>query len=76
MAVAQLTESVLQLTLNEGFDPISGEFILKHKRFNNVKPEATAEQLFETANAFVSVQQHELYGVSRRDVSEIHEDEA
>ncbi|MFD1064431.1 DUF1659 domain-containing protein [Oceanobacillus locisalsi] len=76
MAVAQLNESVLQLTLNEGIDPVSGESILKNKRFNNVKTEATAEQLFQTANAFASVQQHELYGISRRDVSDIFEEEA
>ncbi|WP_080872514.1 DUF1659 domain-containing protein [Oceanobacillus timonensis] len=75
MAVAQLNESVLQLTLNEGIDPMSGEFILKNKRFNNVKTEATAEQLFQTANAFASVQQHTLYGISRRDVSDIFEEE-
>ncbi|GIO23419.1 DUF1659 domain-containing protein [Oceanobacillus sp. J11TS1] len=73
MAVAQLTESVLQLTLSEGIDPDTGEQILKQKRFSNVKTEATAEQLFLTANAFASVQQHELYNVSRRDVSDIHE---
>ncbi|WP_152658610.1 DUF1659 domain-containing protein [Oceanobacillus sp. CFH 90083] len=75
MAVAQLTESVLQLTFNEGTDPVSGDFILKQKRFNNVKTEATAEQLFLTANAFASVQQHELHGISRRDVSDINEEE-
>ena len=76
MAVAELTESVLQLTLNEGVDPISGEFVLKQKRFNYVKPDATAEQLLLTANAFASVQQHTLYGISRRDVSDIYEEEA
>ncbi|GGP16861.1 DUF1659 domain-containing protein [Oceanobacillus neutriphilus] len=76
MAVAELKETVLQLTLNEGFDPISGEFILKQKRFNNVKPDVTADQLFNTANAFISVQQNELYSVNRRDVLDIHEEEA
>ncbi|MFD1068225.1 DUF1659 domain-containing protein [Oceanobacillus locisalsi] len=76
MAVAELTESVLQLTLNEGTDPTSGEDVLKNKRFNNVKPEATAEQLFQTAHAFASVQQHNLYAITRRDASDIYDEEA
>ncbi|MFD1416943.1 DUF1659 domain-containing protein [Oceanobacillus jeddahense] len=76
MAVAELTESVLQLTLNEGIDPMTGEFVFKQKRFSNVKPEATAEQLLQTAHAFASVQQHTLYAITRRDASDIYEEEA
>lgn len=71
MANVDLQESVLQLTVSEGMDPNSENLILKHKRFNNVKPEA--EQLLRTAHAFASLQQLPLHQVTRRDVSNIYE---
>lgn len=73
MANVDLQESVLQLTVSEGMDPNSENLILKHKRFNNVKPEAEAEQLLRTAHAFASLQQLPLHQVTRRDVSNIYE---
>jgi len=73
MAVAELTNSTLQLVLNEGIDPESGLPIFKYKSFNNVKPDATADQLYAIATAVASLQEFPLYSINRKDTSDIRE---
>ena len=75
MAVADLVQSTLQLVLATGVDPKSGRPLPKTKSFNNVKPEATPDQLFAIATAFEGLQQHTLVQINRRDNSEIRLDE-
>lgn len=71
MAVIELTSSSLQLVLNDGVDMGSGRPIYKNKTFNSVKAEATADQLYNVAEAFASLQTRPLYNVIRRDVSDV-----
>ncbi|WP_245947628.1 DUF1659 domain-containing protein [Bacillus taeanensis] len=44
-----------------------GKPIFKNKSFNNVKTAATADQLYATANALLSLQQHALFDIERND---------
>ncbi|MFD1609373.1 DUF1659 domain-containing protein [Oceanobacillus luteolus] len=71
MPYQDLTQSTLQLVLLTGVDPESGDAVYKTKSFSNVKPSATAEQLYETAVAFEGLQQHLVTEINRRDKSEI-----
>ncbi|WP_047982611.1 DUF1659 domain-containing protein [Ornithinibacillus contaminans] len=73
MAVANMTNSQLRLVLHDGDDPESGEPIYKFKSFNNVKTDATADQLYTIANAFAGLQERPLYNVERKDSSDIIE---
>ncbi|MFS0674947.1 DUF1659 domain-containing protein [Ornithinibacillus sp. 179-J 7C1 HS] len=73
MAVADMTNSQLRLVLYDGDDPISGEPVYKAKTFNNVKTEATADQLYAIANAFVVLQERPLFNIERKDSSDIRE---
>ncbi|WP_405097404.1 DUF1659 domain-containing protein [Oceanobacillus sp. FSL H7-0719] len=73
MAVADLTQSTLQLVLHEGTDPDTGNPVFKTKNFNNVKPTATADQLYAVAIVLEGLQQRPLYTINRRDNSEIRE---
>lgn len=74
MAQAELNTSSLQLVLDDGLHDETGEQVYKRKSFNNVKPDATADQLFEVANAFVDMQERELYDIERKDTSVITEE--
>ena len=73
MAVQDLTQSTLQLVFMTGVDPLSGNSTYKNKSFNNVKPSATADQLFEIALAFEGLQQYPITQINRRDNSEIRQ---
>lgn len=73
MAVADLTQSTLQLVFHDGTHPESGNPVFKTKSFNNVKPSATADQLYAVGLAFEGLQERTLYGINRRDSSEIRE---
>ena len=73
MAVADMMKSTLQLVLQDGIDPESGSPILKSKSFNNVKTDATADQLYAIATALVGLQERSLYNINRRDTSDIRE---
>lgn len=76
MAVAELYSSSLQLVLDDGLHEETGKQVYKRKSFNNVKPDATADQLYAIANAFVGLQERELYDIERKDSSWITEEEA
>lgn len=64
----------LRLVLYDGEDPMTGDPVYRSKSFNNVKSEATAEQLFAVAEAFESLQERPLHTIERRDNSEIREE--
>lgn len=74
MASAERIDSRLQLTFEEGTDPVSGDPIYKTKSFNNVKLDATADQLLAITQALVPLQQMDLYSVKRNDTELITED--
>ncbi|MFC4557960.1 DUF1659 domain-containing protein [Virgibacillus kekensis] len=71
MAVATMTDSSLRLVLDNGIDAISGKQLFKAKSFNNVKPGATADQLYAIATAVAPLQQRPLASVERKDSAEI-----
>ncbi|WP_099159553.1 DUF1659 domain-containing protein [Virgibacillus ndiopensis] len=71
MAVAEIFKSTLQLVFDDGIDPTSGKQIFKTKSFNNVKTEATADQLYAIAQAMAPLQERSLYNIEREDSSEI-----
>ncbi|MGJ9458123.1 DUF1659 domain-containing protein [Oceanobacillus sp. CF4.6] len=73
MAVADMTQSTLQLVLTDGIDSESGLPIIKYKSFNNVKPAATADQLYAIATAVAELQERPLYEINRKDTSDIRE---
>ncbi len=71
MAVSRIIRSQLRLALDNGVHPTSGNVIIKVKSFNNVKTDATADQLYDVAHALAGLQTLPLYGVERSDSSEI-----
>jgi hypothetical protein len=71
MAVADMMKSTLQLVLQDGIDSESGSPILKSKSFNNIKTNATADQLYTIATALVELQERQLHNINRRDTSDI-----
>ncbi|MBP1969376.1 hypothetical protein J2Z83_001480 [Virgibacillus natechei] len=73
MAVADMISSTLRLVLYEGNDTITGDPIYKYKSFNNVKTEATPEQLLTIAQSISALQELSLYIIERRDNSELRE---
>mgnify|MGYP001230978901 CR=1 FL=1 len=73
MAISTISKSTLQLVLNDGLDPESGEIIFKTKNFPNVKTTATPDGLHAVANAFASLQERSLDNIIRKDDSEILE---
>lgn len=70
MAVADRKNSQLRLVFYDGEDSY-GEPIYKVKSFNNIKADATTDQLFTVATAIVSLQERPLYNIERKDSSEI-----
>lgn len=71
MAIADITQSTLQLTFQNGTHHLTGEPVYQTKSFSNVKPEATAEQLYAVATAFEGLQSRPLFSINRRDNSEL-----
>jgi len=70
MAEAVKKSTRLALTFETGFNQ-KGEPIYKTKSYNNIKIEATADQLMQGANALGSLTVHTLVNVERNDNSEI-----
>ncbi|WP_163970327.1 DUF1659 domain-containing protein [Oceanobacillus halotolerans] len=73
MAQANLFDSALRIVLYDGEDIMTGDPIYKYKTFNNVKTEATPDQLLAIANAFVGLQERSLTKIERKDSSDIYE---
>ncbi len=66
MTEALVTDSQLRLVFDQGVDG-DGKPIYKNKNFNNVKVDATADQLYNTGQALAGLQQHSLIRVERND---------
>lgn len=73
MAVADMTNSQLRLIFHEGNAPESGKPVYKAKSFNNVKTDATSDQLYVIANAFAGLQKRSLFNIERKDSSNIRQ---
>ncbi|GAA0438993.1 hypothetical protein GCM10008983_14860 [Lentibacillus halophilus] len=71
MAVAQKMDSRMRLILDDGVDDVSGKQLHKTKGFNNVKTDATTDQLYTIANAVTPLQQRPLMNVERNDSFDI-----
>ncbi|GGH88695.1 alpha-D-ribose 1-methylphosphonate 5-phosphate C-P lyase [Pullulanibacillus pueri] len=70
MATSQMEKTTLALVFDGGADE-KGNAVNKRKSFNNVKTDATADQLYAIAEAIAGVQQYPLILVERNDTSEI-----
>ncbi|WP_160725893.1 DUF1659 domain-containing protein [Bacillus sp. USDA818B3_A] len=70
MAQGLLESTKLRIVFDAGIDN-KGNPILKSRSFNNVKKEATADQLFQAAQAIAALCNDELNKVERNDSSEI-----
>lgn len=73
MAIQEIKSSQLRLVLNVGVDD-EGNPIFRNKNFNNVKPSATADNLYAVATSLAAVQEHSLYEVVRNDSSTVDEE--
>ncbi|CEG26962.1 DUF1659 domain-containing protein [Bacillus sp. B-jedd] len=70
MAQALLAESKLRLVFETGVNE-KGEPIFKSKTFNNLKKEATPDQMHQAAAAIAALSKDPLSRVERNDRSEI-----
>lgn len=70
MAQSTITDSQLQLILEEGMDQ-EGKPIWKNKNFNNVKVSATTDQLYAVTNVLVPLQQSPLIAIERNNTEAI-----
>lgn len=64
MATATLSDSRLSIAFNAGVDG-EGDAVVTHKSFNNVKPDADNDQLFDIVQALVPLQQYEVSTIER-----------
>lgn len=74
MIIAEPISTQLRLVFYDGEDTMTGDPVYRSKSFNNIKIEATDEQLFIVAEAFEGLQTSSLYTIERRDHSEIREE--
>ena len=58
--------STLRLIMETGTD-LEGNPILKNRNYNNVKPTATDQDLFDVGTLLVSLQQNNLNAIQRLD---------
>lgn len=70
MATSTLSNSRLILEFDAGIDG-KGNTVYARKSFNNVKPQATDDQLYAIVQALVPLQQHELSMIERNNTSVI-----
>lgn len=74
MAIIQMPDaSRLVLTLDDGVDD-EGNPLTKTKSFNNVKPEASDEALFNVADSLAQLQTRDLVSVDRHDRAQLIDD--
>lgn len=64
--------STIRVSLVTGLTP-SGSPILRNTNLSNVKPNAADQDLFDVANALVSLQEYQLNGISRLDTADLAE---
>jgi hypothetical protein len=70
MAVANLTSTKLRLIFEVGMDE-QGKPVLKAKTLNNIKKEATTDQLFQAAQALGALSNDPLNSIERNDMTDI-----
>lgn len=70
MAQAVLATSTLRLVFETGVDA-QGKAILKAKTYSNLKKEATADQLFDFAQAIGSLSNDPINSIERSDRSDV-----
>ena len=68
MAVEQKVRTQLQLVFENGVNQ-DGKMMFKRKSFNNVKTDATADQLMAVSDAIIPLQEKTLHAVERNDSS-------
>jgi hypothetical protein len=70
MAAANLYETKLRMTFETGMDE-KGKPIYKAKTLNNIKKEATTDQLFQVAQALSALTNDSLFKIDRNDTTDI-----
>lgn len=71
MAVSKVpTGTVLRLVLQTGVDA-QGNPIYRNRNLNNVRPEASDQDLFEVAQALAGLQEYALVGITRIDSAKL-----
>ncbi|MEH7108695.1 DUF1659 domain-containing protein [Bacillus sp. JJ1764] len=70
MANTLLTDTQLRVVYQVGIDE-QGKPVLKNKNFNNIKTDASADQLIQTAQAIAALAGDTLYKIERKDSSEL-----
>lgn len=70
MAVANLLETKLRIVFETGMDE-KGKPIYKAKTLNNIKMEATTDQLFQVAQAISALANDSLIKIERNDMTGI-----
>jgi hypothetical protein len=70
MAQATLATTKVRLFFEAGMDE-EGNMVLKSKTFNNVKTGATADQIYQVAQAISALSSQTLNRVERSDSSDI-----
>ncbi|MBL5767265.1 MULTISPECIES: DUF1659 domain-containing protein [Heyndrickxia] len=70
MADILLKGSSLRLVFNNGVDD-NGKPVFKTKTFNNIRLEATPEEMLKVAQAIDSLSQKDLFNVERNDSSDV-----
>lgn len=70
MAMATLVDSNLRLVFEAGLNE-KGEPIYKNKMYSSVLTAATADQLFQAANALAVLSNNPLYTIERADRTDI-----
>ncbi len=66
--------STLRLVVETGTD-LEGNPILKNRNYNNVKPTATDQDLFDVGNLLISLQQMSLNAMQRLDDAALEDDQ-
>lgn len=66
MASQAIQDSQLRLKFDAGLDG-EGKTIYKNKNYNNVKTSATADQLYDVANAIADLTSRPLVDINRND---------
>lgn len=73
MAVQEIQSSQLRLIFHIGDDE-EGNPMFRTKNFQNVKPQATADNLYRVGHALASLQQYDLQEIVRNDSSKVIEE--
>jgi hypothetical protein len=70
MAAANLYDTKLRMTFETGMDE-KGKPIYKAKTLNNIRKEATTDQLFQVAQALSTLSNDSLFKIERNDTTDI-----